>query len=204
MMHPDTKAMLLAAIRAEVQGDPTGRGYAGKKAAEVADLLNAPIVLQPPLTHRDVSISDVRGYLEARLVMVRLEDWINDLETPRGTARDAARTLLRITTGTGLSNFTTSTEGGRANILGLFGLLVQTGAGGLTAQHLADLTAMTVAPAGSPVLGPARWLVIIEGISAAPTPEPTQNDDGTETQHPGYAGPPNAADEVLVKEALDG
>lgn len=189
-MHPDTKALLLAAIRAEVQGDPTGRGYAGKMPAEVADLLNTPVVVQAPMTHRDVSISDVRGYLEARLVMVRLEDWINDLETPRGTARDAARTLLRITTGTGLSNFTTSTDSGRANILGLFGLLVQAGAGGLTAQHLADLTAMTLALAGPATVHTPRWSHVIAGIGGV-------TDETVE-----YPGPPNIADEALVAEAL--
>lgn len=199
-MHPETKALLLAAIRVEVQGDPAGLGYAGKTPAEVADLLNAPIVVQAPLTHRDVSISDVEGYLRARLLVTRLRSWAANADA--GTPREAAWELLDIIASPRLMNFSTSTDSGRANILGLFGLLVQAGAGGLTAQHLADLTAMTMAPAGPPVLGPARWLVIIEGISAAPTPEPTQNEDGTETQHPGYAGPPNAADEPLVAEAL--
>lgn len=187
-MHATTKALLLAAIRAEVQGDPAGRGYAGKTAAEIVALLNTPVVTEPPSAYRDVPVSDVRGFLEARLVLVRLEDWVADPETPKGDARDAARTLLRVTSGDGIENFTTSTASGRANILGIFGLLVQAGAGGLTAQHYADLTAMTIAPAGPAVVGPPRWALLIDGMS------------GEE----GFPGPPNAADEALVMEALDG
>jgi hypothetical protein len=182
-MHPDTKALLLAAIRAEVQADadrPSPIGYANKSAAEIAALMNAPVVVAQPATHRDVSISDVRGYLEARLVLVRLEDWIADPATPKGAARDAARTLLRVTSAPGLSNFTTSTDSGRANILGLFALLVSTGAGGLTQAHYNEIAAMTLAPPGPPVTEPARWSGLIEGLPGAP----------------------NAATEALIAEAL--
>jgi hypothetical protein len=208
-MHPDTKALLLAAIRAEVQADadrPSPIGYANKSAAEIAALMNAPVVVAQPATHRDVSISDVRGYLEARLVLVRLEDWIADPATPKGSARDAARTLLRVTSAPGLADFKTKTEGGRANILGLFALLVSAGAGGLTQTHYNEIAAMTLAPAGPPVVEPARWGAVIDGISAAATPaEPIgQTEDGKPIPHPGYAGPPNAATEALVQEAING
>jgi hypothetical protein len=47
-MHTDTRALLLAAIRAEVQGDPTSRGYANKTPAEIAALMNAPVVVAQP------------------------------------------------------------------------------------------------------------------------------------------------------------
>ena len=185
-MHPSTKGTVLAAIRAEVQADPTERGYAGQTTAEIAALMNAPVVVEPAPAYRDVPVSDVRGYLEARLVLVRLEDWVANPATPGGDARDAARTLLRVTSNSGIQNFTTSTEGGRSNILGMFGLLVQAGAGGLTLAHYAELAAMTLAPAGTPVTTAPRWALLIDGIS------------GEE----GHPGPPNAADAALIEEAL--
>lgn len=187
-MHSTTKALVLAAIRAEVHADPSERGYAGQTAAEIAALMNAPVVVEPAPAYRDVPVSDVRGYLEARLVLVRLEDWVADEATPLGDARDAARTLLRVTSNSGIQNFTTSTEAGRTNILGMFGLLVQAGAGGLTLAHYADLAAMTAAPAGTPVTTAPRWSMLIDGISG----------------EQGHPGPPNAAAEALIQEALDG
>jgi len=180
MMHLDTKTTLLAAIRAEVESDPTQRGYAGKSPGQITALLNAPIVVAAPVKHRNVLISDVRGYLEARLVLVRLEDWVADPATPKGDARDAARTLLRVTSAPGLSEFRTGDDAGRANILGLFALLAQTGAGGLTMEHYAEIAAMTLAPAGPPTVQAPRWSALIEGIGGAP----------------------NAADEALIAEAL--
>lgn len=174
-MHPDLKA----AIVAEVTGDPTGRGYAGKSAAEIAALMNAPVVVTPPAAYRNVLISDVLGYLEARLVLVRLEDWIADPDTPKGAARDAARTLLRVTSGDGLAEFRTADEQGRANIFGLFSLLIQAGAGGLTLQHYSEIVAMAQVP-GVAINASPRWSVVREGVPDAP----------------------GAADEALVSEAL--
>jgi len=179
-MHPDTLAAVVAALRAELAAP----AYKGLSVAEQVAALNAPVVVAQAAGYRDVSISDVRGYLEARLVMVRLEDWIVTAE--HGIPRDAARTLLRITTGTGLNNFTTSTPTGRANVLGLFALLVQAGAGGLTLEHYSEIVAMTLAPAGPAVTSPPRWALLIEGIG------------GIDDQ----LGPPNVADAALVMEAL--
>lgn len=188
MMHPDTLALLQAAIRAEVQGDPAKRGYGGKSAAEIANLLNAPVVAQPAATHRDVSISDVEGYLRARLLVTRLRTW--EATAEEGTPKMAALELLDIIASPRLATFTTSTDSGRANVLGLFGLLAQAGAGGITMQNLADLTAMTLAPAGPATVHAPRWSHVIAGIG------------GVTEEQVEYPGPPNVADDALVAEAL--
>lgn len=183
-MHPDTLALLQAAIRAEVQADPTARGYAGQGATEIAALMNAPIVVQPAATFRDVSISDVEGYLRARLLVTRLRAWAATADL--GVPKDAALELLDIIASPRLANFSTGTLSGRTNILGMFALLVQAGAGGLVAQNLTDLTAMTAAPAGADITEPSRWQFVIDGISGVD----------------GMAGPPNGPDETLIAEAL--
>lgn len=130
------------------------------------------IEVPAPTIYRDVSISDVEGYLEARLVLVRLSDWVES--APAGTAKDAARTLIRIVASSKLSRFTTSTQSGRANILGLFATLVSATNGIVTQQHYDDLAAMTVAPPGDPSIHPPRWLRVIEGIPGAPN-APTED-----------------------------
>lgn len=185
-MHPTTQALLLAAIRAELQADPTQRGYAGKSAGQITALLNMPIITAHPPAYRDVLISDVEGYLSARLLLVGLEDWIAGAEA--GIARQAARQFLGIIQGGRLLVFLTSDAAPRANILGLFATLCQAGAGGLTMDHYADLAAMTLAPAAPPVESAPRWSLLIDGMS------------GEE----GFAGPPNAAAEALVEEAING
>lgn len=203
MMHQDTIDSLYIAIHAEVVNDPAGRGYAGKTPAEIVDLMNAPMVVQPDTVPCDVLVSDVRGYLEARLVLVRLEDWVSNPATPAGDARDAARTLLRVTGNSGITYFSTGNPVGRANVLGLFALLVAAGAGGLTQAHYDELEAMATRTGPSETHHP-RWLTVIEGIPAAPTPpEPVgMTEDGKPIFHPGYAGPPNAATVELVAGAL--
>ncbi len=184
-MHADTKTALLAAIRAEVQADPSELGYAGKSAGEVAALMDAPVTMIAPTAHRDVSISDVEGYLRARLILAQLRPWAE--AAPAGAAKLAALELLDIIASPRLSRFTTSTESGRANLLGLFATLVAATGGIVTQQHIDDLTAMTVEQ-GAATTGPPRWLAVIDGISGV------ANDPG----------PPNAADEALIQEALDG
>ena len=200
-MHSDTRAAVLAAIRAEVATDPASRGYASKTAAEIVALMNAPVVIAQAPHHRDVSISDVEGYLRARFLVTQLRAWA--AAAARGTAKMAADELLDIIASPRLSMFTTSTDTGRANVLGLFAALVAATGGIVTQTHLDELTAMTLAPAGLPVTEPPRWVAVIDGISAAPTPgEPIgQTDDGKPIPHPGYAGPPNAATEALIEEA---
>jgi hypothetical protein len=185
-MHPETLAALLAAIRAELQADPSQRGYAGKSATEIAALMNAPIVVAPPTAHRDVSISDVEGYLRARLLVTQLRAWAGS--APSGTAKMAADELLDIIASPRLSLFTTSTEAGRANVLGLFATLVSATGGIITQTHLAELTAMTVAPSGASVTEAPRWAVVAEGIGGVGN----------------LPGPPNAATEELIAEAVNG
>jgi hypothetical protein len=182
-VHALTRTALLQRIRDEVWNPPSGRVYAAKSAAEICDMLGERYTPSSPPTYRDVLISDVRGYLEARLVLVRLEDWWPGAAP--GDARDAARTLLRVTSSDQLKNFTTSTPSGRANIFGLFALLVAAGAGGLTQQHYDEIVAMAVVPAPAEEL-PPRWESIIDGLSA----------------EPGHPGPPNTPDLALVEEAL--
>jgi len=157
---------LLAATRAELQADPAQRGYAGKTAAEIRLLLAAPIEIAAPTRYRDVPISDVEGYLRARLLVTRLRSWAT--AAPAGTAREAALELLDIIASPRLSMFTTSTDTGRANVLGLFATLVAATNGVVTQQHYDDLAAMTVAPPGAPVVLPARWSIVREGIPDAP------------------------------------
>lgn len=177
-MNPETLAALHAAIRAEVAADPAARGYAGKTAAEIAALMNAGYSTAAPPAYRDVSISDVEGYLRARLVLARLRPWAATAED--GTAKLAALELLDIIASPRLSMFTTSTETGRANILGLFAALVAATGGIVTQTHADELAAMTFAPPAPPVEHQARWSLLIEGL----------------------AGAPNIADEALVAEAL--
>lgn len=165
-MHPDMRALLVARIRAELQDDPAGLGYAGKSAAEVKLIQDAVVAVETPAGHRDVGISDVEGYLRARLLVTRLRAWAAGADG--GVAKDAALELLDIIASPRLMNLSTSTDSGRANILGLFGLLVQAGAGGLTAANLDDLTEMTVAAAAPATITPPRWVGIIEGIAEAP------------------------------------
>jgi hypothetical protein len=170
-MHVDAIAALLAAIRAEVQADETQRGYLGKTAGEVAALMAASIVTPAPPRYRDVSISDVEGYLRARLLVTRLRTWAT--AAPADTAKEAALELLDIIASPRLSKFTTSTDTGRANVLGLFAALVAATGGVVTQQHHDDLAAMTVAPPDPPTVLPSRWSVVIEGISGAPN-SPTE------------------------------
>lgn len=178
-MHPDTIAALNAAIAAEIAADPASIGYAGRTAAEIADLMNAPVPAAS--SYRDVSISDVEGYLRARLLVVGLTDWHATAQP--SMARSAAGELLSIIASPRLQMFSTGTASGRANILGLFQTLVDAGAGGITQQHHTELAAMTEAPAGPPL--PARWLTVIDGISGVS----------------GQPGPPNTATADLIAGA---
>ena len=202
MMHADTKAALLAAIRAELQADPTQRGYDGKNAGQIVALLNAPITVVAPPAYRDVLVSDVEGYLEGQLAMQSLIDW-SDAQQSDSQALAIAKTLRRVMAGGRLTYFLTKNPVTRANVLGMFQVLAQTEGTGITQAHADALAAMTLEPAGSTATEPCRWLAVIDGISAAETPPPVKNEDGSVTFHPGYAGPPNAADEALIQEALD-
>ena len=185
-MHPDTIAALRARLAAEMADDPTGRGYAGMGAADLAAALNAPVVVTLPTAYRDVLVSDVEGYLSARLLLVGLEDWVATAEA--GTPRQAARQLLQIIQGGRLRVFLTSDAALRVNVLTMFAGLCGAGAGGLTMEHYADLAAMCEEPARPPVVEPARWQVVIDGVSA----------------EVGYPGPPNAVDAALVEVLTNG
>ena len=181
-MHQDTLALLLAAIRAEVQGDPTGRGYGGLEAAEIAARMNSPTVVVPPQARRNVAISDVKGYLAARLVIVRLR---RDPPALTGMARDIAEALLDILGDTQLRDFLTAEDATRTNVLGMFATLVAAGAGGLSAEHLAEIESMTLAPAGEPVVSHPRWLDVMLALPIA-----------------ARDGLPNEVSAAMVKEAL--
>ncbi len=161
MSHPE----LLARIRTEIAADEAGRGYAGKSRAEVVALMNAPVIVPGAVSPRDVSISDVEGFMEARMIPVRLADWVETAEP--GVAKDAARTLLRVIASQNLKKFTTSTTTGRANILGLFGAIATAAPHIVTPAHHADLVAMTEVRAPS-TEGAPRWSVLREGVPDAP------------------------------------
>jgi len=179
VLHPDVKA----ALAAEIAGDPAGRGYAGKSASERAALMSEGYAIAPAQTYRNVLISDVKGYLAARLVIVRLRRGLTDM--PEGQARDIAEALLDILHDTQLREFLTADEELRNNVLGMFAVLAQAGAGGLTLQHYADIVAMTVAPAEAPVRHHSRWLDLMLALK----PEAA-------------AGLPNEVDAGMIAEAL--
>jgi hypothetical protein len=180
-MHPDTLALLLARIRTEIED----ARYGAKSPAEIANLLNQPVVTVLPPVRRNVLISDVKGYLAARLVIVRMR---RDVPSLTGTVRDIAEALLDILVDTQLREFLTAEDAKRGNVLQMFGALVASGTGGLTAEHLADIEAMTLAPAGPPIVEPPRWQMIIDGIAGIDN----------------APGPPNAADADLIQEAING
>lgn len=157
-LHP----ALQAAIAAEIADDPAARGYANKSAAEAAALMNASYEVAQPSTHRDVTISDVEGYLRTRLIIARLRPWAEAAQD--GTAKLAALELLDIIASPRLATFTTSTESGRANVMGLFAALVAATGGIVTQQHHDELLAMTVAPAGEPTRHHPRWLSLMTAL----------------------------------------
>lgn len=183
-MHPITHAAVIAALRAELQSDPTARGYAGKAAAELLDLLNAPIVTAAAQAYRDVPVSSVEGYMRLRRHIVRLRRWV--AEAPVSDLRDFAEEMLDMMAAANVQVFETSVPAKRTAILGAFAGLAEIGAGGFNAQSLADLTAMTLAPAGPDAVTACRWAVLMDGLSA----------------EEGYAGPPNACALDLIEEAL--
>jgi hypothetical protein len=151
-------SLIHAAIQAELQADPAARGYAGKAATEIADLLNSPVDLPPQPAYRDLRISNVNDYLAAHLVIERLH---RQLPVLCGDVLDAAEALLRILADTVLQSFPTSDHVQRQNVLCQFATLVRAGAGGLTLEHYADLVAMAVAPVIAPTPQHPRWLDVL-------------------------------------------
>jgi hypothetical protein len=154
-MSPDA----LAAIRAEIEADPMGRGYAGHTAAEQAALFNAGFDVPAPPALQDVPVSTVEGYMRLRRHIVRLRRWVAAAEP--SDLRDFAEELLEMIAAGTVKNFETSNPGKRAAILGAFEGLAQAGAGGFGAQSLADLAAMTIAPPGAPTRHHSRWLAVM-------------------------------------------
>lgn len=184
VMHPETLALLQARIRAEVQADPSERGYAGKSAGQIAALMNAPIAVVAAAAYRDVLVSDVEGYLEGQLAMQRLIDWIENNQGD-SQALTIAKTLRRVMSDGRLSRFLTADPAKRANVLGMFHVLAQTEGTGITQAHADALAAMTIVHEIT-TEAPPRWSSVIEGIGGVG----------------GEPGPPNAADEALIAGAL--
>jgi hypothetical protein len=142
----------------------TGAGpYAAISPDDAEVALNAPAERPAEPAYRDVLISDVEGYLAARLVLVGLDDWIET--APSGIAKQAARQLVQIIRGGRITVFLTSDKVRRESVFGLFALLTQAGAGGLTLEHYADIVAMAIKPAPPPIApreqidwpGPRIW-----------------------------------------------
>ncbi len=184
-MHDITVAALLAAVRLELQSDPSRIGYAGKSAAEIAALMDAPVAVQPAMTHRHVPKTDVTGYLHARMALVPLQEWAAD--APPSRVRTIAKSLIGVLA-SDVKEFLTGFDASRARVLGMFQELAASNDTPITEEHYAAIEAMTLAPAGAPIVGPPRWAVLIDGIS------------GEE----GFPGPPNAADVKLIEEAFRG
>jgi hypothetical protein len=140
------------ALRSLVIG---GGPYANLTAEEAEAALNTPAAQSTEPAYRDVLISDVEGYLAARLVLVGLDDWIET--APSGIAKQAARQLVQIIRGGRITVFLTSDKVRRESVFGLFALLTQAGAGGLTLEHYADIVAMAIAPP-SPTITPREQI----------------------------------------------
>lgn len=201
MMYPDTHAELLAAIRAELQADPTSLGYAGKSAAEIAALMNAPQpapVPQPeprPFRWRQAK-AIAQMHVRWAFIVLRAR---GTPAVPPTTAADWATVAAINATSMADDQEIDPTDAAKWTAF-TDGLAAFVTSGDLTQPIADEIAALgTYQPPQPPPL-PARWSLVIDGLSAAPTPETAEGED----PHPGYAGPPNAADETLIAEALNG
>ena len=207
MMHPITKAALLAAIGAELAADPAQRGYDGRTATEIAALMAAPVPQPaPPPEARVLTWGEARGIAQSHgcwpMIVLRArgtpanppvepEDWaILAAINAVGTERDQ-----RVNAGD-------PAEWGAFTA----GVAAFEAVGDLTAAASAAILALGSHQPATPPDAPSRWSIVIDGISAAPTPaEPVSLDaNGDVVSHPGNAGPPNRPEVALIQEALDG
>lgn len=205
-MHDATKALLLAAIRAEVQADPTERGYAGKTAAEIAALMSVPVPAPiPEPEHRPFAWGEARGIAQAHgcwpMIVLRAR---GTPSMPPQTAEDGAILAAINAVSTEREQ---KIDASNPAEWGAFsqGVAAFLAVGDLTSAAANAILALGTYQPPAPPDGPARWVVVIDGISAEPTPPDVLDDDGNVVErHPGYAGPPNAAAEALIQEALNG
>lgn len=204
-MHPDTRAAVVAALRTELATDPTGRGYAGKTAAEIAALLAAPVQAAVPEPQpKAFKWGDARGIAQAHgcwpMIVLRAR---GTPAMPPQTAQDGAILAAINAVSAEREQIINAADPGE---WGAFSAGVQAFAavGDLTEAAAAAILALGTYQPPTPPDEPARWGVVIDGISAAPTPpDPVGLDArGEPVFHPGNAGPPNGPTLDLIEEAL--
>lgn len=145
---------VMTAIRTEVQSDPMGRGYAGKTAAEIADLLNTPFSEPGPSIPQRAEISpagfvgrftpEEAAAIEAARPSNALLDWF----------------MRRLELAQGMLDLTDP------DLLG--GMQMLAGVGLLQPGRVAQITAAPADLPGPDVEHPARIATILRGIAGAP------------------------------------
>ncbi len=204
-IHPDTRATLLQALRGEIKNDPVQRGYAGKSAADIAALMAAPVSQdEPEPEQRPFKWGEARGIAQAHgcwpFIVLRSRKTPN---LPPASMEDGAILAAINAVGTEREQVIEASD---PNVWAAFsgGIQAFLAVGDLTQAAADAILALGMYQPPAPPPAPPRWLALIDGISAAEPGEPIKNDDGTERPHPGFAGPPNAPDEALIQEALNG
>lgn len=109
----------------------------GNVAAKLVSL-NATMVAGP---NQDVAVGAVEAYLGLRGILAAMEDWLGSVSTP-GTARTAARELLRTIGSPHVSVFQMSDATTYATISGMLSALAALSPPLLSAQNVSDLLAM--------------------------------------------------------------
>lgn len=207
-MHPDTRAEVIAALRREIENDPARRGYAGKTAAAICALLDAPVPTEtPPAAPRSFAWGEARAiaqsYGQWPAVVVRSR---GNPTTPPASAEDLA-ILTAINAVSMEREQRIDPTDAAAWTAFQAGMQALVGAGDLTPPVAAAILALGTYQPPTPPPEQCRWVAaVIDSISAAPTPtDPIgfQGDENEPVYHPGFAGPPNAADLDLVTEALN-
>jgi len=188
-MHPDTIAALRARLAAEIATDPTDRGYWGKTAAEIAALLEQPVPAPAPSP-----IPRVFAWSEARAIAQTHGLWPLIVVRARGTPSIPPATTNDVATLAAINAVSmdpaqmidpSDPAAWAAFQAGLSAFLA---VGCLTEGAAAAILALgSVVPASGPD-GPARWQIVIDGLSA----------------EVGHSGPPNSADAALVEALTNG
>ena len=197
-MHASTEAALLAAIRAELQANPAT--YAGKSAAEIAALMNAPVVAAAPSPQPRAFLwrsAKALAQEYGRWALIALRARGTPATPPASAADFAVLTALNAISMADDQQIDPAHPVKWATFCG--GLASLVAVGDLTAEIAAEIEALGAYQPPPPPPSHPRWLDVIDGISAAETPAGL-GEDGR--PHPGYAGPPNAASEELIAEAL--
>jgi hypothetical protein len=186
-MHAQTKTALFSAIRAEVQGDPAQRGYAGKTATQIAALMAAPVPAPTPdPVPRAFKWGDARGIAQSHgcwpLIVLRARATPT---IPPATVTDGAVLAAINAVSTEREQVIDATD---AAVWQAFttGIAAFRAVGDLTEAAVTAILALGTEQPPTPPAGPSRWLVVIDGIGGVGN----------------LPGPPNGPDAALIGEAM--